>query len=218
MISHSDKAIFVHIPRTAGQTIEHTFLTHLGLDQRMRPALLLREKLDGEQGPPRLSHLTAAQYQEYGYVTADEFSTYFKFSFVRNPWQRVYSFYRYLNYATKHSFNEFVIEFVNQSKLPNLDWFIAPQSNYLCDMQGNLLVDFVGRFENLQEDFNRVCEILELEKRELPVTNQSKAGIAKDGSLIDLSKIPYQDHYDSETIEIVNRLYHRDITMFGYSF
>ena len=96
MISHHHKCIFIHIPKTAGQSIEHCFIRSLGLTWETRAPLLLRYNDRPELGPPSLAHLKYSEYSEYKYITEEQIQTYFKFAFIRNPWSRLVSIYKYM--------------------------------------------------------------------------------------------------------------------------
>ena len=108
MLCHKHKCIFVHIPKTAGQSIEKVFLESLQFDESRRPELLLRPNNDPNKGPPRLAHLKAQDYFEYEYITKETFYKYFKFSFVRNPWDRAVSHYLYMVPERNISFEKFL--------------------------------------------------------------------------------------------------------------
>ena len=213
MIAHPLKAVFVHIPKTAGQSVEQVFLSYLGLDQQSRAALLLREKTEHEQGPPRLAHLTASEYTEFGYLNNEQFSEYFSFSFVRNPWSRVKSFYSYLKFDEKMPFEQFVLdELLIQMQGDKYGWFLKPQVNYVLDENGSPLVDFVGRFEDLQSDFDIIMQRLDLPKTELPIINSS-------GAIIDdATNKPSPIEYPPEMIDKVAKLYAQDVAAFKYEF
>lgn len=231
MISHHHQCIFVHIPRTAGQSVEQFFLALVGLDWETRAPLLLRPNDMPELGPPRLAHLKAMEYLQYKYVTTEQFDQYFKFSFVRNPWDRLVSIYKHLNMHHVCDFETFVMRKLKGGMYRKRYWFVCPQYEYLCDDNGELVVDFVGRFERLASDFLRVGRKLDIANASLPHVNEGSAHGRLGGSpkqvLDDLlwrayrrHRIPvyadYKDYYDSETREFVGELYATDIAMFGY--
>jgi hypothetical protein len=227
MICRPYSCVFVHIPKTAGQSIEQFFMDLLGLDWKEdRDKLLLRQNDNPALGTEKLAHLSASEYVNCGHMTEQEFSSFFKFSFVRNPWSRILSEYRYRNYFHHHSFKDFVI---NKMPAPGFDdkyRHVMPQYEMLYDRDGKLLVDFVGRFENLQQDFDRVCEKLGFEDSLLPHRNPS------DKKSRDLKRKfrnilfmngenrfqGLDDYYDDETREAVAKYYRIDIETFGYEF
>jgi hypothetical protein len=208
VICHHYHCVFVHVPKTAGQSVEHVFLNLVGLTWETRAPLLLRYNDCPELGPPRLAHLKAWEYVEYKYLPQEMFDAYFKFSFVRNPWSRVISLYRYLNQDPGLSFKEFVLTVLKKQLWRKMYPFVGPQSEFVCDRDGRMLVDFVGRFESLQADFNTVCERIKLPAISLPHVNKAKVSAGNE----------YQDYYDSESKECVAELYRKDIESFGYRF
>ncbi len=225
MICREYSCLYVHIPKTAGQSIEQFFMDRLGLDwETDRDRLLLGNNADPARGTEKLSHLSAIEYTRCGYVDQATFDELFKFSFVRNPWERIVSEYRYRNYFHHRSFRDFL-----QHRLPQPGWsdkyrHIMPQYDMLHDADGQLQVDFVGRFENLQADFARVCTRLGIADSKLPHRNPSdkksrnlkrrlRNWLYRNG---ENSKHGYVEFYDAATIDIVRRLYHRDIKAFGY--
>ncbi len=238
MISHRHRCIFVHIPKNAGQSVEHVFLGLEGLTWESRGRLLLRPNPDPKLGPPRLAHLSAWQYTSCGHVSPEQFAAYYKFAFVRNPWDRVVSFYKYLGYSKWCSFRTFVLRHLVGSEWVKRRWFMAPQCEYLIDPDGMTLVDFVGRFERLESDFSKVCEALSIPAVPLPHVNRSlsrqetRVGAwswkslalnARDGLLgwnheRNTRGKRYQDYYDTVTQEVVGRLYADDAQAFGYTF
>lgn len=227
MICNEHRCIFVHIPKVAGQSIEQFFMQRQGLDWELdRETLYLHANNDPRRGTEKLAHLSAAEYVACGHVAAEQFSTYFKFSFVRNPWARILSEYLYRNYLHHRSFKHFVLE-----KQPKPGWgdkyrHVMPQFDMLYDADGHLLVDYVGRFENLQADFDLVCARLEIHDSKLPHRNSSgkdsrvrkrriRNVLLQNGENI---KTSLHDFYDAETREAVAEMYRKDIETFGYEF
>ena len=79
------------------------------------------------------------------------------------------------------------------------------QHSFLSDMQGKLLVDYVGLFEKIQEDFDYICALIGIEKEPLPKLNTQ-------------NHKPYRKYYTLETIETVRQLWARDIEKFNFKF
>ena len=230
MISKTHETIFVHIPKVAGQSIETMFLEDLNLDWTQRGELLLRKKKIFEKGPFRLAHLKAQEYTDLNYISRDNFNKYFKFSFVRNPYSRAYSHYKYLGYSKVCTFNFFLTN-VLAKRIKNNHFFFISQTDYLYNSDNKLLVDFVGKFENLKADIKEVIKRSNLKADALPYVNKSKNEIKRGLSkaiknpliLANLhldNKIfsDYRDAYDEEAKLIVSELYKEDIKNFKYSF
>lgn len=217
MICHKYKCIFVHIPKTAGQSIEHVFLNLLGLSWEEREPLLLKFNYDKNLGPPRLAHLKAQEYLKYNYISQSMFDSYFKFSFVRNPWSRIVSFYNYRRYYQLFSFKHFVTKKLKNKILERDYWFIGPQYEFIMNHNGDIIVDYIGRFENLQNDFDVICNALGLKDVKLPHVNKAREASFMQ-KFFRKSKRHYSEYYDKETKEIVENAYKKDIQIFNYSF
>ena len=237
MICHDYKCLFVHVPKTAGQSIETVFLHLSGLSWRTRGPLLLRPNRDPSKGPPRLAHLTASEYLELGYIPEALFRSYFTFSFVRNPWDRLVSEYKY-RHVGKCSFKTFLFKRfpspAEDSYSSGIDAYrhILPQYKFVYDDTGKRLVDFIGYFENLQHDFDHVTRRLGLPHTKLPVINTSphRHGATqrkiKDQNTQQQYELAqsntkatrYGDYYDSESRAFVECMYKKDIEIFNYEF
>jgi hypothetical protein len=237
MISHHHACVFVHVPKVAGQSIEHVFLNQLDLSWDTRAPLLLRSNDRPELGPPALAHLLAREYVPLRYMTQAQFDSYYKFAFVRNPWHRVVSFYRYLDWGKAVDFRSFMDRIFPTRLWQDMHWFTRPQADFLLDDQGELLVDFVGSFEHIKRDWAVVCEALELGDTPLPHVNKSaedrpglldwkrhldtlrdtKRRLATRSGPVQHHK-RYEDYYDATTRAQVAELYAADIELFGYRF
>jgi hypothetical protein len=227
MICRQFKCVFIHIPKTAGQSIEQFFMNRLELDwNKDRETLHLQSNDDPSLGTEKLAHLSAAEYVQCGHMTQQDFSDYFTFSFVRNPWTRILSEYRYRNYFQHRNFKDFVLNKIPPPGLDDKYRHVMPQYDMLYDKQGNLLVDFVGRFESLQQDFDRVCEKIGLENSGLPHRNRSDKKSRdvkrKIRNLVFMNgengHRELNDFYDDETRDAVAKYYKTDIETFDYRF
>jgi hypothetical protein len=232
MICGEYRCLFVHVPKTAGMSIEHVFLGLVGLTWETRAPLLLRGNDDPRLGPPRLAHLKAGDYVARGHLAAEQFESYFKFSFVRNPWDRIVSEYKYRGYPVKTDFKTYLFNHLPAPGWTDTYCHIVPQYDFLYDEAGRLLVDFVGRYESLQADFDRVCGRIGIPPTPLPRVNRSLE-YAQPNTLRELRKrlrraiwsrerehtFPhYTEYYDDESREFVSRLYRKDVEAFNYAF
>ncbi|MBT5876639.1 MAG: sulfotransferase family 2 domain-containing protein [Candidatus Latescibacteria bacterium] len=230
MLSQKYNCLFVHIPKTAGQSVEHVFLALSGLTRRTRASLLLRPNDDPDLGPPKLAHLKASEYVSCGYITSEEFDAYFKFSFVRNPWDRIVSEYRFRRHPRRFDFKTYLFEHLPKPGSKH-HFHTMPQHEFLFDAEDNCLVDFVGRFECLQEDFDKVCSHLSVQQTLLPHLNKSRThhnrrrrpkGYIR--RLIEYRRERansfdhYTEYYDEESREFVAKMYEKDIEIFKYEF
>ena len=248
MICHHYQCIFVHVPKTAGMSIEFFFLSLLGLTWDTRGPLLLGDNLKPwkpELGPIHLPHLKAEEYVKCQYVPQEMFDKYFIFSFVRNPWDRMVSIYKWLSFSKLCDFKTFIMDRVwNELLDRKYYWMIKPQYNFIFDKDGKQLVDFIGRYENLHDDFNEVCKNIGLSSHELPVVNRA-AVLTK--TKLSLKRLRYlctkrkwnnlleelsyncknkysphyddfREYYDKESMEFVKHFYRKDVETFGYTF
>jgi len=181
-------SIFIHIPKAAGMSISNAFY---GKDPW---------------------HYTINHYK---FLTNRDFAHYFKFSFVRNPYDRLYSIYRYsFKQVQKHpqtsiafltqypTFEQFITEWLSKKNIQS-HYFFYPQTKYLCDVNGKLLVDFVGRFESLQEDFKLVSNRLNIDK---PLAHTNKSTYTNTGLA-----------YNEDIAKKVYDIYQPDFRLFSYT-
>jgi hypothetical protein len=232
VICHPYRCVFVHIPKTGGISVEHVFLGLVGLTWDTRAPLLLRGNDDPAKGPPYLAHLKGTEYVGCGYLSREQFDAYFKFSFVRNPWDRMVSEYKYRRHPMRMTFKTWLLEHLPQPGFTDAYCHLVPQHEFLYDREGRLLADFVGRYESLQADFEVVCERLGIPSTPLPHQNRSLEA-QRIQSLNDVKKrirrwlwtlrpknvYPhYTQYYDDESRAYVGQLYRKDIELFGYAF
>lgn len=183
------RCIFIHVPKTAGSSVA--------------------EALFG----------TASRHVDYAdYLRANprKFRAYFKFAFVRDPWDRLVSTWSFLkrggmNERDRHwaderlspfrDFDHFVRDGLSSAAI--LSWVhFRPQSEFVSSPDGQLMLDFVGRYERLEADFALVATRLGIEAQ-IRKSNQS-------------AHAPFATCYTAETADIVGRVYRRDAALFGY--
>lgn len=143
-----------------------------------------------------------------GWVDKTFYDDSFKFCFVRNPFDRLVSLYFYRkrpkSIIEKMTFKEFCF-FVKQSSLGVGAYNYKGISQATPQIKWAKNVDFVGKFENLQEDFDFICGKLNIPKQKLPVKNTTKHK-------------HYKEYYDAELIQLVSEIYEEDLLTFNYGF
>ena len=188
------KCIFIHVPKVAGSSIERVIYQ---TDKWL------------------VGHVKASDYTKFD---KDKFDSYFSFGFVRNPYDRVVSAYHYLKndspdpcdikwgrlHINNLTFEEFILslqdeEFKEEILSKNHFSF---QYKYLCDKNMNIFVNFIGKFEKLDNDFKKILNILR-RKDSLVHINKSK-------------HLNYRDYYNSQTYKIIREIYRDDFEIFDY--
>lgn len=182
--------IFIHINKTAGSSIK----TAIGLTKK--------------------NHLTAKEIIDTHGVGQVVFRNTYKFTVVRNPWDRVVSQYKYrikTNQCNMRDqpipFKDWVIKVYGKDKDPyyysNPKMFL-PQVEWLKDYNDEIKINKIVRFENLNKEFATVLKDIGI-NGELPHYNKTK-------------KVDYRESYDEETKSIIEDWFKEDIVQFGYSF
>jgi hypothetical protein len=206
MISNAFRTVFVHIPKTAGQSIEEAFLLRSGLTWEQRARLLLRPNNDPRMGPPRLAHLYAREYVELGYLPRADWDSFLKFTVVRNPWERAVSEYKYRYEAEGMPFPQYLQTILAWPRPSIRPRFVEPQKAFVVGRDGSLIVDRVLRYETLGPEFSALSRGIFGEEVALPRRNVSA------------SRRDYRHYYDDASAEFIARLYKDDIGLFGYKF
>lgn len=204
MLSRAHRTIFVHVPKTAGQSIEAVFLDDLGLDWERRGGLLLRYNADRAAGPERLAHLFAREYVARGHVTEAEFGRYLTFAVVRDPYDRAVSEFNFRAGAGHATLRDFI------SAIPDDPYddrwrHVCPQADYVMDCGGEqMLIAELIRFETLAEDWARLSRRVFGAPCALAVRNRSETRLrAAELSRADL--------------DFIAERYEADFRLFGYA-
>jgi chondroitin 4-sulfotransferase 11 len=185
-----NKCVFIHIPKCGGISL-----------------------VEAVYGDSRSQHST---WRDFLIEDPIKFDSYFKFAFTRDPVNRCYSAYTYLKrggrtpldlywndrYIKKYSsFDDFVLRGLEGAIANSAEHFI-PQHKFICDDAGKVLVDFVGRVERMQEDYQYLADKLgitaKLELRN--ATEEESAYVAS-----------------TKVRSTIRRLYHKDYEILGYA-
>jgi len=201
MLSKSYKCIFIRISKVASKSVVNAFLS----DKKGR---------DTEYFAWRHHDITF--YQE---TYPKVFDGYFKFAFVRNPWGRIYSQYKYFKNIKKmeiaqYGFERYLSlceESLNNGNFlfgRNREIFVRHMTNQLewLTIDDKLQVDFIGRFENIEKDFQFVSQRLNVNLI-LPHVNKSSN-----------KQEDYRLAYNEQMLEQVAKWHSKDISYFNYKF
>lgn len=199
IVNNSYKFLFVHIQKTTGMSIRRS-LSELQYNVKLNNA-----------------------HSFINTINIKDYLNHFKFCFVRNPWDRLVSWYNmFLNKGSHNEFSKYILtsknfsEFLDKTDIINdSDCDVKKTNNYpksisfnqldyVSDNDDNVLVDFIGRYENINEDFKFISDKLNVK---LNLTHINK-----------FNHDNYKTYYKDSDIEKVYNMYKRDIDYFGYEF
>lgn len=206
IISHRHKFIFFAVPKTATHTIREALREHTDENDWEQQVLY------GEQFLPfpeiarlRHGHISAEQIRPY--LDDDVWNEYFKFAFVRNPFDRFVSTCFFLN-RTDPNFADSAVNFMKE-RLQRSRFqqriLVKPQYQQLCWGNGDIALDFVGRYESLQQSFDEICAQVGIPSTALGQKNASKHRT-------------FDTYYDDALRQQVADFYAEDLRIFDYGF
>jgi hypothetical protein len=208
--SKKKKFLFIHIPKTAGTSLREVFGVY---GSRPGPANFLARRV--HRVLPSLTknlsyrwmtfdpHLKFSEAQSL--LPAEEISGCLKFCFVRNPFDRMVSFYRHIQRHPEHPFHAKISAWGGfHGMVTHLADLAEPgQFDYTLDRSGKHSMDMVGKFENLTSDFSKIASRLGIPGN-LPHRNSAPAS-------------DWRGFYNGETRLAVVEFYRSDFEAFGYS-
>jgi len=200
MISLQKRFLFVHIPKTAGNSIQSSLRDYS--EDQLVP---LRKEQDGIERfglrNPNYNikkHSTLAEYRDA--LGNAQFGNLYKFTCVRNPWDRMVSYYFTPTQSPEtwdwKKFRKMIFKAVSVADYLRLD---------NCEQDPFANVDYIMRFENLADDFRTVCGTLGISPATLPQYKRS-------------NRKQYSKYYDDELRELVHTRFAEEIERFGYAF
>ena len=231
-VSYQYKCIFVHIPKTAGTSVEHALGLHgdktsIGLERYWNQQGQKENLFGGEY-----QHLTLPEIKRI--LPRNIFQNFFRFTIIRNPWDRLVSHFAWKDgkwarkeELSKDDFENSLYQFYERYRQNKMltdrmkNWYRAssiyqgnlnvwehrhliPQYWYIHNYFKQSELDYIGRFENLEETWQSICRQL---KTELPL-EQRMVSIRKN----------YREYYSKKSKRIVEEIYQRDIHKFSYNF
>lgn len=197
VISPKTRSILVHIQKTGGSSVEL--------------ALRQVDNMIGDNLYQGQRHILARDFRHM--ISPEIWNAYFKIAFVRNPWDRLVSWHRMCMEFGNNKFQTYVrmnypdfADFIRNGDDAILSRVRINQLDYITDDAGKILVDFIGRFETISEDFDKMnSQHFGGALGKLPHINKS-------------TRRDYRSYYTDETSGIVAQRFARDCEYFGYRF
>ncbi|MBA3667172.1 MAG: sulfotransferase family 2 domain-containing protein [Sphingomonas sp.] len=205
IISSLHKFIFVAVPKTGTHSVRQALRKHLGAQDLEQVGLFLKKHFPiPELAKLQHGHLSLKQIRPY--LRQEEWETFFKFAFVRNPFDR---FVSYCAFMTRDSGQfdrdpQAVMRDILE-KPPLHHILFQPQHLLVTDTEGELLTDHVGRVEEMQRSYDEICDRIGIPTAPLEKINSSQ-------------RRNYREYYDQPLIDKVANLYSRDLELFDYRF
>ncbi|MBU7583989.1 MAG: sulfotransferase family 2 domain-containing protein [Nostoc sp. TH1S01] len=216
IISHSKKFVFIHVYKTAGTSVtdalqkwnsltENIFLR--GIEKTLNIEIYTKGYMSKLRMINRLKggcHADVCDLQRN--MPEEMFKSYFKFAFVRNPWAWQVSLYEYSKRKKGHHQREMMNKFLDFNEY--IHWRVENEVRYQTDVllnkQGKFGLNYLGRVEDIDKDFEFCCKQLNIQAV-LPKHNVS---VTKD----------YRTYYSEKTAQMVAEAFQKDIDNFGYDF
>lgn len=204
IISHRHQFIFFSVPKTATRALRHALASVIDVMDWQQQNLQSRARLPIERlAAKRHGHISVSELQPH--LPDDLWQSYFKFAFVRHPFERFVStcFFLYRNdpdfarEPTAHMKMAIASEHFRERNL------ILPQSRFLVASDGRVAVDYVGRYESLQACYDKICR-----RVGIPTTILERRSAVTHG--------PYTDYFDQELLSSLAAFYRDDLENFGY--
>ncbi len=196
LVSDSHQFILFHTAKTGGSSLTYELAKYLN------PCYEPPDPTKGfmHMGWQPIHHIDRIQHRPVQECRHTEFwePTYFKAAFVRNPFDLVVSAW----YDKDVPFEQFVIKEVASRKNIVSRW--GSQYDYLSDHSKELMVDWIGKYEQMDKDWEKFCYMTKIEHNPLKRLNSSW-------------KKPYHEYYNERTYQIVSKLFQKDLQYFGYT-
>jgi len=215
LLSIRHNFLFVHIAKTGGTSVRAA-LTPLRWGDSYQWAQYVCSRLSALTG-----HRIGAKFPRHAKAIAARemlprslYDGLFKFTIVRNPWDRQVSSWHHIRRERPHllagieDFETFLRWKFDPQRPPAYiaDTSVEAQTDSITDLHGGLIVDFIGRYENLQDDYRTVCERIGIPHRPLPHRRQAR------------DRADYRGYYTDATAAFVAERFGADIERFGYRF
>jgi hypothetical protein len=205
IVSFHKRFIFAAIPKTGTHAVRRALRSHLGPEDFEQVGLFVQKKFPiPELAALQHGHLTLEQVRPH--LEPQQFEAFFKFAFVRNPFDRFISYCAFMTRVLGQFESD--PHRVMRYYVQNPAWehvLFQPQHNFVTDCDGKLLSDYVGRVEEMQRSYDEIARRIGIPSAKLEKVNAS-------------TRRDYRSYYTPALVDGVTKLYARDLELFGYEF
>lgn len=224
--STKHKFIILSVPKTGSTSLRKSFWKYSDIHSTQNTK---NPQWVDEFGKPIHDHVKFNELHNH-FSNLDE---YYTVAFVRNPWSRIVSYFEYIRRCSIehkkkietgeiHKIAEYRKNFgaLTKKVMDSCDykfpkfvrtieshrWWLRPCYDWVCNKTNTEIgVDFIGKMETIQQDFNKLCDKFKLPKKTLPTTNKT-------------NHTHYTEYYNKATRDIIAKNFAKDIEHFGYTF
>lgn len=205
IISAKHEFIFAAIPKTGTHSVRRALREHMDSQDLEQVGLFVQRSLPIPE-LARIGHGHISLMQLQPHMPPADFGRYFKFAFVRNPFDRFVSYSSFITREAGHFDRDPQRVMRHFLVNPPMDHILfRPQYEFVTGGDGALLTDYLGRVEDMQQSYDEICARIGIPSAQLDQVNTSRRG-------------SYRDYYDQALVEGVAKLYARDLELFGYEF
>jgi len=206
IISFSKKFVFIHVQKTGGKSMSELLSSYLDegdivINKKLKKMGFYKKEFIFEKHIGIGNPHAGIKNIEKHLINLNE---YFKFAFIRNPWDRIFSYFNMIYSKKPINFN------INNDRLKFEDYIksygYGPQIDFLFSLSGKMSVNFIGRFEFINEDFKFIKKKLKLPNNiKLPHINKT-------------DHISYKEYYTDKLKDMVYHKFRKDIDYFKFEF
>ncbi len=205
IVSFRHKFIFAAVPKTGTHAVRQALRPYLGPDDMEQAGLFVQKQFPiPELAAIQHGHITLEELRPH--LKPEQFESFFKFAFVRNPFDRFVSYCAFMTrFKGEFRANPQGVMAYFLKAPPMQHVLFWPQSNFLAHPDGTLLTDYVGRVEEMQQSYDAIAERIGIPATALEKVNSS-------------TRDDYRGYYTPALVDGVAKLYARDLELFGYEF
>lgn len=220
-VNHEKKAIFIHIPKTAGIYVRSTLDKYYGFE-----TFLCKREDHTEYCSTNLNlnknkqlsfcnnkgiiqyYKTSKELSNILDLNDDKWKEYYKFCFVRNPYSRIVSGWNYIQETEKLNIDFDVYltykDIVTENEYSHV---FLQQSSHIYDENNNYFINYIGKFEDLENEFRKILINIGFTEEEIIHDTKNK-NKREHGS--------YKKYYTQDILNTVNNIYNNDFEKLGY--